>query len=132
MVLRKTIVKWDKEARILSTLYETTPNLARGIIGESIVLPVGNNVGTLRSTPSVGAKPGCFFHALVRGSRNQHLNDFLKLVDFNLTLTVENREERAALFSIFSSAIQALAIGLRRLPAGSFTIWVASFYRFLA
>ncbi|GJZ30231.1 hypothetical protein Tco_0575278 [Tanacetum coccineum] len=57
----------------------------------TIELPVGNNVVPLRSDTIPLVQNGCSFHGLRSEDPNQHLNDFLKLVD-SLDLDGENRE----------------------------------------
>ncbi|GJY68212.1 hypothetical protein Tco_0471194 [Tanacetum coccineum] len=57
----------------------------------TIKLPVGNNVVPLRSDTIWLVQNGCSFHGLRFEDRNQHLKDFLKLVD-SLDLDGENRE----------------------------------------
>nr|GEU40988.1 MAK10-like protein [Tanacetum cinerariifolium] len=47
----------------------------------TIELPVGNNVVPLRSDTIRLVKNGCSFHGLRSEDTNQHLKDFLKLVD---------------------------------------------------
>ncbi|GKE43020.1 hypothetical protein Tco_1470304, partial [Tanacetum coccineum] len=57
----------------------------------TIELPVGNNVVPLRSDTIRLVQNGCSFHGLRFEDPNQHLKDFLKLVD-SLDLDGENRE----------------------------------------
>ncbi|GJW11019.1 hypothetical protein Tco_1576846 [Tanacetum coccineum] len=57
----------------------------------TIELPVGNNVVPLRSDTIRLVQNGCSFHGLWSEDPNQHLKDFLKLVD-SLDLDGENRE----------------------------------------
>ncbi|GKB01844.1 hypothetical protein Tco_0829888 [Tanacetum coccineum] len=57
----------------------------------TIELPVGNNVVPLRSDTIRLVQNGCSFHGLRSEDRNQHLKDFLKLVD-SLDLDGENKE----------------------------------------
>ncbi|GJU26093.1 hypothetical protein Tco_1164714 [Tanacetum coccineum] len=57
----------------------------------TIELPNGNNVLPLRSDPIRLVQKGCSFHGLLSEDPNQHLKDFLKLVD-SLDLDVTNRE----------------------------------------
>ncbi|GJR54749.1 hypothetical protein Tco_1405270 [Tanacetum coccineum] len=57
----------------------------------TIELPVGNNVVPLRSNTIRLVQNGCSFHRLRSDDPNQHLKDFLKLVD-SLDLDGENRE----------------------------------------
>nr|GEZ83007.1 MAK10-like protein [Tanacetum cinerariifolium] len=54
-------------------------------------LPVGNNVVPLRSDTIRLVQNGCSFHGIRSKDPNQHLKDFLKLVD-SLDLDGENRE----------------------------------------
>ncbi|GJT19725.1 hypothetical protein Tco_0878431, partial [Tanacetum coccineum] len=62
----------------------------------TIDLPAGNNVVPLRSDTIRLVQNGCSFHGLRSEDPNQHLKDFLKLVD-SLDLDGENRE-RTRLF----------------------------------
>ncbi|GJW80706.1 hypothetical protein Tco_0144681 [Tanacetum coccineum] len=71
----------------------------------TVELPVGNNVVPLRSDTIRLVQNGCSFHGLRSEDPNQHLKDFLKLVD-SLDLDGENRE-----YFNFPFAIK-LAIGL--------------------
>ncbi|GJR80059.1 MAK10-like protein [Tanacetum coccineum] len=57
----------------------------------TIELPDGNNVVPLRSDTIRLVQNGCSFHGLRSEDPNQHLKDFLKLVD-SLDLDVANRE----------------------------------------
>ncbi|GKA47389.1 hypothetical protein Tco_0740272 [Tanacetum coccineum] len=57
----------------------------------TIELPKGNNVVPLRSDTIWLVQNGCSFHGLRSEDPNQHLKDFLKLVD-SLDLNGENRE----------------------------------------
>ncbi|GJX16940.1 MAK10-like protein [Tanacetum coccineum] len=77
----------------------------------TIELPVGNNVVPLRSDTIRLVQNGCSFHGLRSEDPNQHLKDFLKLVD-SLDLDASN--------------------WLERLPAGSITTWEDLTTRFLA
>ncbi|GJZ13885.1 hypothetical protein Tco_0549115 [Tanacetum coccineum] len=61
----------------------------------TIKLPVGNNVVPLRSDTIRLVQNGCSFHGLRSEDPNQHLKDFLKLVD-SLNLDVANRERMTA------------------------------------
>ncbi|GJT93933.1 MAK10-like protein [Tanacetum coccineum] len=69
----------------------------------TIELPVGNNVVPLRFDTIRLVQNECSFHGLWSEDPNQHLKDFLKLVD-SLDLDGENKERT-------------------RLPAGSITTW---------
>ncbi|GJV45171.1 hypothetical protein Tco_1429707 [Tanacetum coccineum] len=57
----------------------------------TIKLPVGNNVVPLRSNTIRLVQNGCSFHGLRSEDPNQHLKDFLKLVD-SLDLDGANME----------------------------------------
>ncbi|GJX61137.1 hypothetical protein Tco_0294037 [Tanacetum coccineum] len=57
----------------------------------TIQLPIGNNVVPLQSDTIRLVQNGCSFHRLWSEDPNQHLKDFLKLVD-SLNLDGENRE----------------------------------------
>ncbi|GJW90276.1 hypothetical protein Tco_0167829 [Tanacetum coccineum] len=57
----------------------------------TIELPVGNNVVPLRSDTIRLGQNGCSFYGLQSEDPNQHLKDFLKLVD-SLDLNGENKE----------------------------------------
>ncbi|GJT54806.1 hypothetical protein Tco_0989860 [Tanacetum coccineum] len=59
--------------------------------GNTIELPAGNNVVPIRSDTIRLVQNGCSFHGLRSEDPNQHLKDFLKLVD-SLDLNGENRE----------------------------------------
>ncbi|GKD49876.1 hypothetical protein Tco_1278852, partial [Tanacetum coccineum] len=58
----------------------------------TIELPEGNNVVPLRSDTIWLVQNGCSFHRLRSEDPNQHLKDFIKLVD-SLDLNSENRCE---------------------------------------
>ncbi|GJW35506.1 hypothetical protein Tco_0058426 [Tanacetum coccineum] len=87
----------------------------------TIELPVGNNVVPLRSDTIRLVQNGCSFHGLRSEDPNQHLKDFLKLVD-SLDLDGENRERTRLRLFQFSLRDQA-SNWLERLPAGSITTW---------
>ncbi|GJV21477.1 MAK10-like protein [Tanacetum coccineum] len=87
----------------------------------TIELPVGNNVAPLRSDTIWLMQNGCSIHGLRSADRNQHLKDFLKLVD-SLNLDGENRERTRLCLFQFSLRDQA-SNWLERLPAGSITTW---------
>ncbi|GKE05951.1 hypothetical protein Tco_1397969 [Tanacetum coccineum] len=57
----------------------------------TIELPAGNNVVPFRSDTIWLVQNGCLFHRLRSEDPNQHLKDFLKLVD-SLDVDGENRE----------------------------------------
>ncbi|GKA90999.1 hypothetical protein Tco_0812869 [Tanacetum coccineum] len=76
----------------------------------TIELHVGNNVVPLRSDTIRLVQNGCSFHELRSEDPNQHLKDFLKLVE-SLDLEGETGKERACVYFNFPFAIK-LAIGL--------------------
>ncbi|GKA50714.1 MAK10-like protein [Tanacetum coccineum] len=73
---------------------------------------------------------GCSFNKLRSEDPNQHLKDFLKLVD-SLDLDGENKERTRLRLFQFSLRDQA-SNWLERLPAGSITTWEDLTTRFLA
>nr|GEV98730.1 zinc finger, CCHC-type [Tanacetum cinerariifolium] len=77
----------------------------------------GNNVVPLRSDTIWLVQNGCSFHRLRPDDPNQHLKDFLKLVD-SLDLDVANRERARMRLFQFSLRFQA-SNWLERLSAGS-------------
>ncbi|GKD49932.1 zinc finger, CCHC-type containing protein [Tanacetum coccineum] len=83
----------------------------------TIELPVGNNVVPLRSDT-------------IRLVQNNHLKDFLKLMD-SFDLDGENRERTRLRLFQFSLRDQA-SNWLERLPVGSITTWEDHTTRFLA
>ncbi|GKC42503.1 zinc finger, CCHC-type containing protein, partial [Tanacetum coccineum] len=96
----------------------------------TIKILVGNNIVPLRSDTIRLVQNGCSFYRLRSGDPNQHLKDFLKLVD-SLDLDGANRERmRLCLFQFFLCA-QA-SNWLERLLAGSITTWEDLTTRFLA
>ncbi|GJU65677.1 hypothetical protein Tco_1247512 [Tanacetum coccineum] len=76
----------------------------------TIELPKGNNVVPLRSDTNRLVQNECSFHGLLSEDPNQHLKDFLKLVD-SPDLDVANRERTCLHLFQFPFAIK-LAIGL--------------------
>ncbi|GKF63982.1 zinc finger, CCHC-type containing protein [Tanacetum coccineum] len=96
----------------------------------TIELPVGNNVVPLRSDTIRSVQNGCLFYGLPSEDPNQHLKDFLKLVD-SLDLDGKNRERSHLRLFQFSLRDQA-SNWLERLPAGSITTWDDLTIRFLA
>ncbi|GKB91282.1 zinc finger, CCHC-type containing protein [Tanacetum coccineum] len=96
----------------------------------TIELPVGNNVVPLLSDTIRLVQNGCSFHGLWSEDPNQHLKDFLKLVD-SLDLDGENRERTRLCLFQFSLRDQA-SNWLERLPAGSITTWEDLTTHFLA
>ncbi|GKE83933.1 zinc finger, CCHC-type containing protein, partial [Tanacetum coccineum] len=96
----------------------------------TIELPIGNNVVPLRSDTIRLVHNGCSFHGPWSDYPNQHLKDFLKLVD-SLDLNGENRERARLCLFQFSLCDQA-SNWLERLLAGSITTWEDLTTRFLA
>ncbi|GKF03420.1 zinc finger, CCHC-type containing protein, partial [Tanacetum coccineum] len=96
----------------------------------TIELPEENNVVPLRSDTIRLVQNGCSFHGLRLEDPNQHLKDFLKLVD-SLDLNGDNRERMRLFLSQFSLRDQA-SNWVERLPAGSITTWEDLTTRFLA
>ncbi|GJZ53460.1 MAK10-like protein [Tanacetum coccineum] len=96
----------------------------------TIELPKGNNVVPLRSDTIRLVQNGCSFHRLWSEDPNQHLKDFLKLVD-SLDLDVANRERTCLHLFQFSLSDQA-SNWLERLPVGSISTWEDLTTRFLA
>ncbi|GJX75237.1 MAK10-like protein [Tanacetum coccineum] len=96
----------------------------------TIELPEGNNVVPLQSNTIQLIQNGCSFHRLRSEDPNQHLKDFLKLVD-SLDLNGDNRERTRLRLFQFSLRDQA-SNWLERLPAGSITTWEDLTTRFLA
>ncbi|GJX82776.1 zinc finger, CCHC-type containing protein [Tanacetum coccineum] len=95
----------------------------------TIELPVGNNVVPLRSDTIRLVQNRCSFHGLLSEDPNQHLKDFLKLVD-SLDLNGDNRERTRMHLFQFSLRDQA-SNWLERLPTGSITTWEDLTTRFL-
>ncbi|GJU42356.1 MAK10-like protein [Tanacetum coccineum] len=96
----------------------------------TIELPVGNNVVPLRSDTIQLVQNGCSFNGHRSKDPNQHLKDFLKLVD-SLDLDGANRERTRLRLFQFSLRDQA-SNWLERLPTGSITTWMDLTTRFLA
>ncbi|GKF14420.1 hypothetical protein Tco_0055882 [Tanacetum coccineum] len=96
----------------------------------TIKLPDGNNVVPLRSDTIRLVQNGCSFHELRSEDQNQHLNDFLKIVD-SLDLNVENSERTRLRLFQFSLRDQA-SNWLEHLPAGSISTWEDLTTHFLA
>ncbi|GKE88967.1 zinc finger, CCHC-type containing protein [Tanacetum coccineum] len=84
----------------------------------------------LRSNTIRLVQNGCSFHGLRSKDPNQHLKDFLKLVD-SLDLGVANRERTRLCLFQFSLRDQA-SNWLERLQAGSIFSWEDLTTRFLA
>ncbi|GKF36843.1 zinc finger, CCHC-type containing protein, partial [Tanacetum coccineum] len=96
----------------------------------TIELPVGNNVVPFRSDTIQLVQNGCSFHRLWSEDPNQHLKDFLKLVD-SLDLDGENKERMRMCLFQFSLRDQACN-WLECLPVGSITTWEDLTTRLLA
>ncbi|GJW97760.1 zinc finger, CCHC-type containing protein [Tanacetum coccineum] len=96
----------------------------------TIELTEGNNVVPLRSDTIRLVQNECSFHGLRSEDPNQHLKDFLKLVDL-LDLNGDNRERTCMRLFQFFLRNQA-SNWLERLPAGSITTWEDLTTRFLA
>ncbi|GJT83124.1 hypothetical protein Tco_0585193 [Tanacetum coccineum] len=85
----------------------------------TIELPIGNNVVPLRFDTIRLVQNGCSFYRLLSEDPNQHIKDFLKLVD-SLDLDDENKERmRLHLFQF--SLREHASNWLECLPAGSIT-----------
>nr|GEV58070.1 MAK10-like protein [Tanacetum cinerariifolium] len=116
--------------RILSVLLEITYKPSHEVYKNTIELPVENNVVPLRSDTIRLVQNGCSFHELRPEDPNQHLKDFLKLVD-SLDFDGENKERtRLRLFQSFLR--DQSSNWLERLPTGSITTWEDLTTRFLA
>ncbi|GJT55411.1 zinc finger, CCHC-type containing protein [Tanacetum coccineum] len=96
----------------------------------TIKLPVRNNVVPLRSDTIWLVQNGCLFHGLWSEDLNQHLKDFLKLVD-SLNLDGDNKERACLRLFQFSLRDQA-SNWLERLPSRSITTWEDLTTRFFA
>ncbi|GJU51389.1 MAK10-like protein [Tanacetum coccineum] len=96
----------------------------------TIELPAGNNVVPLRSNTIWLVQNKLSFHGIQSEDPNQHLKDFLKLVD-SLKLDGENKERTRLCLFQFSLHDQA-SNWLERLPAGSISTWEDLTTRFLA
>ncbi|GKF60589.1 zinc finger, CCHC-type containing protein, partial [Tanacetum coccineum] len=96
----------------------------------TIELPERNNVVPLRSDTIRLVQNGCSFHGLRSEDPNQHLKDFLKLVD-SLDLDGENRERTCLRLFQFFLRDQA-SNWLKRLPARSISTWEDLTTRFIA
>ncbi|GJR47910.1 hypothetical protein Tco_1316013 [Tanacetum coccineum] len=87
----------------------------------TIELPEGNNVVPLRSDTIWLVQNGYSFYGLQSEDPNQHLKDFLKLVD-SFDLNSDNRERTRMRLSEFPLRDQARN-WLERLPAGYISTW---------
>jgi hypothetical protein len=96
----------------------------------TIEITQGANVSPLRSDTIRLVQSGCAFHGLRSEDPNQHLKDFLKIVD-SIDLDVTTRESTRLRLFQFSLRDQA-SQRLERLPARSITSWDDLTTRFLA
>ncbi|GJS18421.1 MAK10-like protein [Tanacetum coccineum] len=96
----------------------------------TIEFPAGNNVAPLRFDTIRFVQNGCSFHGLRSEDLNQHLKDFLRLMD-SLDLDGENRERTRLRLFQFSLRDQA-SNWLERLPTRSISTWEDLTTRFLA
>ncbi|GJR39107.1 MAK10-like protein [Tanacetum coccineum] len=96
----------------------------------TIELPAGNNVVPLRSDTIRLVQNKCSFHGLWSEDPNQHIKDFLKLMD-SLDLDGENKERTRMRLFQFSLRDQA-SNWLERLLAGSIITWEDLTTRFIA
>ncbi|GJR49259.1 zinc finger, CCHC-type containing protein [Tanacetum coccineum] len=92
--------------------------------------PTGNDLAPLRSDTIRLVQNGCSFHGLRSEDPNQHLKDFLKIVD-SIDLNVETRERTRLRLFQFSLRDQA-SNWLERILAGSIFTWEDLTTRFLA
>ncbi|GKA60791.1 hypothetical protein Tco_0760198 [Tanacetum coccineum] len=96
----------------------------------TIEVPNGNDLAPLRSDTIRLVQNGCSFHGLRSEDPNQHLKDFLKIMD-SIDLNVETRERtRLHLFQL--SLRDQASNRLERLLAGSISTWKDLTTRFLA
>ncbi|GKA91697.1 zinc finger, CCHC-type containing protein, partial [Tanacetum coccineum] len=95
-----------------------------------IELLEGNNVVPLQAETIRLVQNGCSFHRLWSKDPNQHIKDFLKLMD-SLDLDGANRERTRLHLFQFSIPDQA-SNWLERLPIGSISAWEDLITRFLA
>ncbi|GKD17770.1 zinc finger, CCHC-type containing protein [Tanacetum coccineum] len=95
----------------------------------TIELPVGKNMVPLRFDTIRLVQSGCSFHKILFEDPNQHLKDFLKLVD-SLDINGENKKRTCMRLFQFSLRDQA-SNWLERLLAGSITTWEDLTTRFL-
>ncbi|GJY27368.1 hypothetical protein Tco_0402094 [Tanacetum coccineum] len=86
----------------------------------TIELPVGNNVVPLRSDTIRLVQNGCSFHELWSEDPNQHLKDFLKVVD-SLDLDGENRERTRLFFIRSMDSFQGLT---PKVPHHGIHLWL--------
>ncbi|GJS59343.1 zinc finger, CCHC-type containing protein [Tanacetum coccineum] len=82
----------------------------------------GKHRGPLRSDTIRLVRNGCSFYGLRFEDPNQHLKDFLKLVD-SLDLDGENRERTRLHLFQFSLRDQASQLALKHFPQDPITRW---------
>nr|GEW32206.1 MAK10-like protein [Tanacetum cinerariifolium] len=111
----KKILNNNKAAQIKAQ--EIRRNMPESAAGQAPT--AGTNVVPLGSDTIQFMQNGCSFHRLQSEDPNQHLKDFLKLVD-SLDLDVVN-SERTRLFQFFLR--NQPSNWLKRLPAGSIFTW---------
>ncbi|GJZ07923.1 hypothetical protein Tco_0542206 [Tanacetum coccineum] len=87
----------------------------------TIEVPNGNDLVPLRSDTIRLVQNECSFHGIRSEDPNQHLKDFLKIVD-SIDLNVETRERTRLHLFQFSLRDQA-SNWLERLPARSISTW---------
>ncbi|GJY07746.1 zinc finger, CCHC-type containing protein [Tanacetum coccineum] len=102
------------ETQFLSLLLEITPNLATRATRTPLNFAKESMWYLFDLTPSVVVKNDSQIHGLRPRIANQHLKDFLKLVD-SLDLDSANRERMHLHLFQFSFSDQILAIKLERL-----------------
>ncbi|GKA28721.1 hypothetical protein Tco_0714966 [Tanacetum coccineum] len=84
-------------------------------------LPEGNNVVPLRSDTIRLMQNECLFHGLRSEDPNQHLKEFLKIVD-SFDLNVENRERTRLL--LFQLSLRDQASNWLELPHHGLDLWL--------
>ncbi|GJY24814.1 hypothetical protein Tco_0398472 [Tanacetum coccineum] len=85
----------------------------------TIELPVGNNVVPLQSDTIRLVQNGCLFHGLRSEDPNQHLKDFLKLMD---SLDLDGKNKERTRLRLFKFSLRDQAINWHeRLPTVSIT-----------
>ncbi|GKC70882.1 MAK10-like protein, partial [Tanacetum coccineum] len=104
--------------------------LATRVIGTPLSSPKGTTWFLFDPDTIRLEQNGCSFHGLWSEDPNQHLKDFLKLVD-SLDLDVANRERMRLCLFQFSLCDQA-SNWLERLPSGSISTWEDHTTRLLA
>ncbi|GJS76983.1 zinc finger, CCHC-type containing protein [Tanacetum coccineum] len=116
------------DANLIRTLGDYSKPSHEGYMN-TIELPEGNNLVHLRSDTIWLVQNRCSFHRLWSEDPNEHLKDFLKLVD-SLDLNGANRERTRMRLFQFSLCDQA-SNWLERLLARSISTWEDLTTRFL-